>query len=85
MKIGILSADFINTVSPTYAREVLTKEYGEGLEKYLKRRQKNFTGIINGLDTELFDPQKDKFIKRKYNSQTVFVAKLVTKIIYSKT
>ncbi len=66
MKIGILSADYINTVSPNYAQEILTKEYGEGLEKYLIRRKKHLTGIINGIDYQFFNPQKDKFIKNKF-------------------
>ncbi|PIR06621.1 MAG: starch synthase [Candidatus Komeilibacteria bacterium CG11_big_fil_rev_8_21_14_0_20_36_20] len=79
MKIGILSADFINTVSPTYAQEILTKEYGEDLEKYLQRRKKHLVGILNGLDLGLFNPQKDKFIKKKYSVKNFAVAKSVNK------
>ena len=79
MKIGILSADHINTVSPNYAQEILTKEYGEGLEKYLLRRKKHLQGIINGLDLNLFNPQKDKFVKHKYNNKTVFKNKVKNK------
>lgn len=71
MKIGILSADYVNTVSPNYAKEILTKEYGEGLEKYLQRREKQLSGIVNGLDLKFFNPATDKFIKQKYSSQTI--------------
>lgn len=67
MKIGILSADLINTVSPTYAKEILTKAYGENLEQYLLRRKKHLFGILNGIDTDIFNPQTDKAIAKKYN------------------
>jgi len=79
MKIGILSADYINTVSPTYAKEILTKEYGEDLEKYLQRRKNHLAGIVNGLDLNLFNPQKDKYIKKQYSLKNVFSNKLVNK------
>ncbi|MBT4349645.1 glycogen synthase [bacterium] len=69
MKIGILSADLINTVSPSYAKEILTKEYGEKLETYLLRRKKHLFGIVNGIDLDLFNPNKDKFIYKKYNAK----------------
>lgn len=79
MKIGILSSDIINTVSPNYAKEILSKEYGEGLEGYLKRRQKDLYGIINGLDLKLFDPSKDKSLKKKYDLKTLDKAKDINK------
>ncbi|RJQ34446.1 glycogen synthase [Candidatus Parcubacteria bacterium] len=66
MKVGILSADHINTVSPNYAKEILSKEYGANLESYLLRRKKNLSGILNGIDVNFFNPQKDKAIKSKY-------------------
>ncbi|NTV93654.1 MAG: glycogen synthase, partial [Chlorobiaceae bacterium] len=62
LKIGILSADYINTVSPSYAKEILTKEHGDNLEKYLWRRHKNLSGILNGIDVDFFDPNQDKLI-----------------------
>ena len=79
MKVGILSADYINTVSPTYAKEILTKEYGAGLEKYLLRRKNHLSGILNGLDLKLFDPSKDKFIKKRYSLKTLAKGKQVNK------
>jgi starch synthase len=79
MKIGILSADRITTVSPSYAKEILTKEYGEQLEKYLLRRQKHLSGIVNGIDTDFFDPSQDKFIYKKYNHKNFSIGKAINK------
>jgi starch synthase len=79
MKIGILSADHITTVSPSYAKEILTKEYGEQLEKYLARRQKHLSGIVNGIGTDFFDPSQDKRIYKKYNHKNFATAKAVNK------
>lgn len=64
---GILYADAINTVSPTHAREVLTEEYGEGLSKVLRDKQTKISGILNGLDTVMHDPARDKKIKAKFD------------------
>ncbi|MFH0856521.1 MAG: glycogen/starch synthase [bacterium] len=71
MAQGILCADVINTVSPTYAKEILTKEYGEGLENILKKRKKDLYGIINGIDTIKFNPEKDPFIKYHYSAKNL--------------
>lgn len=79
MKLGILSADYINTVSPSYAQEILTKEYGAGLDLYLNRRKKDLFGIINGIDLKLFDPAKDKNLAEKYTIKAVFKAKQINK------
>jgi len=79
MKLGILSADYVNTVSPNYAKEILTKEYGAGLELYLNRRKKHLAGIVNGLDLKLFDPAKDKNIKKKYSFKNLKSAKKINK------
>lgn len=57
---GLVSADVINTVSPTYAREIMTKERGEGLEEILKAREARVFGILNGIDLEEYDPVTDK-------------------------
>lgn len=85
MKIGILSADYINTVSPNYAKEILTKEYGEDLEEYLNRRKKHLFGIVNGIDTNLFDPSRDKNIKQKYSVKNYQTAKQTNKKYLQKT
>ena len=63
---GILNSDILTTVSPTYAKEILTKEYGEGLEEILKKNKRKLFGILNGIDTEIFDPETDKNLKVNY-------------------
>ncbi len=67
MKAGILFSEVINTVSPTYAKEILTPEYGAGLENILKSRHKDLYGILNGVDYETWDPSNDKLIPFRYN------------------
>jgi starch synthase len=79
MKIGILSADYVSTVSPSYSQEILSKEYGADLEKYLNRRKKHLLGILNGIDTDFFNPEKDRFIKKNYNIKNLARAKKINK------
>lgn len=67
LKAGILYADKINTVSRTYSEEILTPEYGEGLEGVLLRRRKDLCGILNGISYDNFNPADDTFIHYAYN------------------
>lgn len=60
MKIGIDLADVVTTVSKTYAKEIQTPEYGEGLEMMLRYRNQDLYGIVNGIDPDIWDPMKDK-------------------------
>jgi starch synthase len=62
LKAGIIFSDLINTVSPTYAKEILTDKFGFGLEGVLKRRRSSFSGILNGLDYATWNPNSDKYI-----------------------
>jgi len=64
---GIINADLINTVSPTYAKEILTTKNSAGLRKILLKRKNDISGILNGLDVNYFNPQTDRFIKQKYS------------------
>lgn len=64
---GILHADWINTVSPSHAIEVLTPEYGEGLEGTLLKKRGVLSGIINGLDYDTLNPEKDPLIEHNFN------------------
>ena len=59
LKGGCVFADRINTVSPSYAREIMTDYYGEGLEGLLSARAAEVSGIVNGIDKDLFNPRKD--------------------------
>jgi len=67
LKAGILFSDCVATVSDGYAREILAKEFGCGLEGVLKKRKNELYGIINGLDYSLWDPKKDRLIFRPYD------------------
>lgn len=71
MRRGILYADIINTVSPTYAKEILTPEFGEKLDGVLKERRDSLYGILNGIDYDEFDPAKDPNIPAPYTVKTV--------------
>lgn len=79
LKAGIMHADRITTVSRQYASEILTKDYGCGLEDSLKNRKENLSGIINGLDLDVWNPETDKFIKSKYSKDSVIEGKRVNK------
>jgi len=68
---GIKYADVINTVSPTYAQEILSPEYGEGLEKILSEKRGKLYGILNGLDYNYYNPQKCPYIPFHYNFKTL--------------
>ncbi|MDD3520547.1 MAG: glycogen synthase GlgA [Actinomycetota bacterium] len=66
MKGGIVYSDKITTVSPTYSKEILTPEFGYGLEGILKVRKDSLSGIINGLDYEIWNPANDRQIAENY-------------------
>ena len=72
---GILNADQVTTVSPTYAREITTSFYGAGLEKIIRRRRADLTGIINGLDLDFFNPARDPFLVRRYSARCLSAKK----------
>ncbi len=63
LKAGIVYSDKINTVSATYARELLTPEFGMGMDGVLKTRASDLTGILNGIDTDLWNPATDPAIQ----------------------
>ncbi|CAH2214393.1 glycogen synthase GlgA [Tepidibacter aestuarii] len=67
MKAGINYADLVTTVSKTYAKEIQTSSYGEGLDGPIRKRKNDLYGIINGIDCNIYDPSKDDDIFVKYN------------------
>jgi starch synthase len=71
MSQGILLADIITTVSPTYATEILTPEYGEGLDHLLRYRRQSLFGITNGIDYEEYNPADDPYLAVTYDSATL--------------
>ncbi len=78
IKGGIVYSDRVNTVSPTYAQEVLTAEYGYGLEGLLSHRADHFSGIINGIDYQEWNPSSDSRIPHHYD-HTSFQKKRLNK------
>ena len=68
LKAGIVSSDAITTVSQTYAREILTPEYGHGLDGVLRDRIGDLTGIVNGIDYDEWDPAKDRTIAATFSA-----------------
>jgi starch synthase len=71
MKAGINFSDVINTVSKTYAHEILTLEYGAGLNDVLAARKNDLYGILNGVDYETWDPKNDKHLPFKYSKNNL--------------
>jgi len=67
LKAGLIAADSITTVSNNYAKEILSKEYGFGLDGVLRKRAPALTGIINGIDYNEWNPAADSFIPQKYS------------------
>lgn len=81
MKAGIAYADAVTTVSKQYAKEILSSEFGCGLEGFLYQHRHKLHGIINGLDSEHFSPANDKALMLPYNNMS---DKLVNKKAYLK-
>jgi starch synthase len=79
LKAGIVFADVMTTVSPRYAREITTEEFGCGLDDRLRQRQKNLFGILNGVDYDDWNPAKDSFLEHPF-SLTRFAGKTANKL-----
>ncbi len=71
MKGAIVFSDAVTTVSETYANEIRTSEFGEGLESLINQYAYKMTGIVNGVDYNVYNPSKDKLIWQTYSSTTV--------------
>ena len=71
MSQGILLADIVTTVSPTYASEILTPQYAEGLEQLLSYRFNDLYGIVNGIDYDEYNPATDPYLERNYDFTTI--------------
>src|SRR3989344_2269316 len=74
-KRGIGHADVINAVSERYAREILTPEFGQNLEKQLLRREEDVYGIVNGIDYNVSNPLFDEYIETNYDWNTLYKKK----------
>jgi starch synthase len=71
LKGGINFADVITTVSPTYAAEIQTEEYGAGFEGVLAARAQDLFGVLNGIDTDRWDPSRDPYLPQPYDERTL--------------
>jgi starch synthase len=71
LREAVRTADLVNTVSPNYARESLTPEYGAGLDDLLRARGDDYIGIINGIDTTLWDPATDPALAAPYDASDI--------------
>lgn len=81
---GIEYADIVSTVSPTYAREILTPEHGQHLSRFLKRRPGKVLGLLNGIDVDHWDPKRDSQIALNYSAKTATAAKVQNKAALQK-
>ena len=79
MKAGLVFADMLSTVSPSYAREIQTPRYGSGLDGLLRDRQADLRGIVNGIDPEIWSPAHEPMIARNYDAATVIAGKAACK------
>lgn len=70
LKGGIVYADYVTTVSETYAQEIKTPFYGETLDGLIRARSNCLTGIVNGIDYEEYNPKTDKYIYQNYDART---------------
>ena len=71
LKAGIVYADRVNTVSPTYSKEIQTPEYGYGLDGLLRSRASKLSGILNGIDYKVWNPAKDSHLAQKYSKTSL--------------
>jgi starch synthase len=71
LKAGLQLADCVTTVSPTYATEIQMASAGMGLDGLLRKRSKSLFGILNGIDTEIWDPAADRHIATPYSARRI--------------
>ncbi|MFA6582743.1 MAG: glycogen/starch synthase [Elusimicrobiaceae bacterium] len=85
LKAGIVYADLISTVSPTYCSEIKqSSEKGRGLEGVLAARAGDCVGILNGIDTELWDPEWDSYLPRGYDNRSFLKGKFLARQLLCK-
>jgi starch synthase len=79
IKAGLFYADRLTTVSPTYAREIQTATFGCGLEGLLRSRAASLTGILNGVDPQIWDPRHDPRLPQVYSAENAIAGKRAAK------
>ena len=81
LKGGIVLSDTITTVSPTYAREILDPDYGFGFDGILRSRAKDLVGILNGIDTDVWNPQTDAHLPVRYSRASLARKKAIKRAL----
>lgn len=84
LKAGLAYSQKITTVSPTYAREIQTPDYGHGLDPLLRHRASDLHGIVNGVDTVVWNPRTDPHIARHYDTKSFSEGKAACKLALQK-
>ncbi|MCR5230070.1 MAG: glycogen synthase GlgA [Solobacterium sp.] len=80
MKAGIVYADKVTTVSPTYSNEILTQTFGERMDSVLRYRREDLWGIVNGIDTVTWDPKTDPLLAKNYDVRSWVSGKKANKL-----
>lgn len=81
LRTGLVYSDYITTVSPTYAKEIQTKELGCNLHEILKKRRSHLFGIINAIDYDEWDPNSDIYFENHYNSSDLSGKKELKRLV----
>lgn len=84
LKAGIRYSDRLTTVSPTYAREILTREYGCGLDGFLRYRAPDLVGILNGADYRIWDPASDISLPANFSAKNIAGKRLCKKALQTE-
>jgi len=84
IKAGLFYSDRLTTVSPSYAREIQTPAFGWGLDGLLRARAGVLTGILNGVDTRVWDPRHDAVLPRPYEAETAVAGKEAAKAVLQR-
>jgi starch synthase len=85
LKGGVNFSEKITTVSPTYAREILTPDYGFGMDGVLRRRAEDLTGILNGIDTTRWNPEQDEFVPASFNATDLSGKRAARRVLLEMT
>lgn len=85
MKAGIRYSDALTTVSPTYAKEILTPQFGCGLDGFLGFYKDKLSGILNGIDTKYFNPETDNSIFKNFDKNSLPLKQVNKKELFKKT
>ena len=84
LKGGVVYADLVTTVDPSYAREIMTQEGGEGLDGLMRARRNELFGILNGIDGHVYDPQTDRYLSSHFCANDYKKGKAADKAAFQK-